>query len=150
MIGYGRPDQFGRIDLRRKTIALREDLIQRIVMASEGAVSVVKLSGRWRSRLRMPKGRVVSVVVVRAVQVWKNAVRWIADPHQEEKKFVTLFARLNERNDSVLDLHLFRRIKQRRRFRVSLNDPWLKQGMKLRDLARLPEAVELILRKVRT
>jgi DNA invertase Pin-like site-specific DNA recombinase len=150
MIGYGRPDQFGRIDLRRKTIALREDLIQRIVMASEGAVSVVKLSGRWRSRLRMPKGRVVSVVVVRAVQVWKNAVRWIADPHQEEKKFVTLFARLNERNDSVLDLHLFRRIKQRRRFRVSLNDPWLKQGMKLRDLVRLPEAVELILRKVRT
>jgi DNA invertase Pin-like site-specific DNA recombinase len=150
MIGYGNPDQFGRIDLRRKTIALREELIQRIVSLSEGAVSVVKRSGRWRSRLRMPDGRVVSVVVVRAVRVWKNAVRWIVDRHQDEKKFVTLVARLNERNDGFLDFHVFRQIKQERRFRVSLNDPWLKQGRKVRELSRLPEAVDSALRRIRT
>jgi DNA invertase Pin-like site-specific DNA recombinase len=149
-IGYGSPDQFGRIDLRRKTIALREELIQRIVSASEGAVSVVKLSGRWRSRLRMPDGRVVSVVVVRAVRVWKNAVRWIVDRHQEERNFVTLVTRLNERNDGFLDFHIFRQIKQQRRFRVSLNDPWLKQGQSLRDLSRLSEQVRLLLRRLRT
>jgi DNA invertase Pin-like site-specific DNA recombinase len=150
MIGYGSPDQFGRIDLRQKTIALREELIQKIVSASEGAVSVVKLSGRWRSRLRMPGGRVVSLVVVRAVRVWKNAVRWIVDRHQDEKKFVTLIARLNERNDGFLDFHVFRQINRGRRFRVCLNDPWLKQGRKVCKLSRLPEAVDSALRQIRT
>lgn len=150
MIDYGSPDQFSRIDLRRKTNALREELIQRIVSVSEGAVSVVKLSGRWRSRLRMPDGRVVSVLLVRAVRVWKNAVRWIVDRQQEEKKFVVLVARLDEHNDSFLDFHLFRQIKQERRFRVSLNDPWLKQGRKIRELSRLPEEVDSVLRQERT
>jgi DNA invertase Pin-like site-specific DNA recombinase len=150
MIGYGSPDQFGRIDLRQNTMALREELIQRIVLASEGAISVVKLSGRWRSRLRMPGGRVLSVVVVRAVRVWKNAVRWIVDRHPEERRFVTLVARLTVLNDAFLDFHVFRQIKKERRFRVSLNHSWLKQGLAVADLSRLPLAVEFLLRKTRT
>lgn len=150
MIGYGSPAQFGRIDQRRKSVALREELIQDIVASSKGAVSVVKLSGRWRSRLRMPDGRVISLVVARAVRVWKNAVRWIVDRHWAERKFVTLVARLTEQNDAFLDYHVFCEIRQNQRFRVGLSDPWFKQSRKLCALSELPETVELALRRVRT
>ena len=150
MLGYGTPDQFGPIDQRRKSVALREQLINDIVASFGGGVSIVKLSGRWRSRLRMPNGRVISVVVIRAVRVWKNAVRWIVDRHQAERKFVTLVARLTEQNDAFLDCHVFRKIRQNRRFRVSLNDPWFERSRKLRALSELPDAVDVVLRRART
>jgi hypothetical protein len=91
----------------------------------------------------------LSQSLVRAVRVWKNAFRWIVDRHQAEKQFVTLVARLSERNDAFLDFHVFHQIKQSRRFRIRLNDAWLKQGRRLRDLSRLADTVGLVLRRLR-
>jgi DNA invertase Pin-like site-specific DNA recombinase len=146
-IGYGRPDQFARVDLRRKTIAHREQLIARIVAESKGTISTVKPSGRWRTRLRMPDGRIVSVQVVRAVQVWGNAVRWIVDPHPVERRFVALVARLSEQNDAFLDFHVFARIPKRHRFRLKDNDDWLREGRQLEDLSRLADVVGLTIKE---
>ena len=53
LIGYGRAEQFGPIDLRRRTQALREELVARSPRCSPHDVSVVRRGGRWRSRLRL-------------------------------------------------------------------------------------------------
>jgi DNA invertase Pin-like site-specific DNA recombinase len=68
LIGYGRPEQFGPIDLRRRTQALREELMARLVKLFPNDLSVVSRSGRWRSRLRMRSGKIVSVLIARSIK----------------------------------------------------------------------------------
>ena len=59
LIGYGRPDQFGPIDLRRRTMALREQLFAQIVATFPDDVSIIKHGERWRSRLRLSNDLIV-------------------------------------------------------------------------------------------
>ena len=61
-------------------------------------------------------------------------MRWRIDPVQHERRLVTLLARLDEENRSILDLYIFPNIDRRRRFHVSLCDPWLNRGQPLTDL----------------
>ena len=102
-IGYGHPEDFGPIDLRRRTQSLREDLIAQIVKMFPDDITVVRAGKRWRSQLRLRNGTQVSVLVARSVTVWKSTVRWIIDPAKHEHG-VTLLARLDLENRFVLDL----------------------------------------------
>ena len=146
LIGYCRPEQFGPIDMRRRTLAFRQELLARIIKLFPEDMSLVKKNNRWRDKLRLSDGRTVSVMVVRSIRAWKETVRWIVDPHPYERRFVTLVARLNETNDAFLDLHLMPRIERRSRFWLKLHDPWLKGGKQIGDLMRLREAISDILR----
>jgi DNA invertase Pin-like site-specific DNA recombinase len=141
LIGYSRPVEFGRVDMRNRTRALREQLIAQIVAMFPDDVSIVRPGVHWRSRLRLLKGLVVSVLVARTVRTWKEALRWLIDPDLHERKFMTLLARLDAGNSSVLDLHVLPNIDRRKRFHISLDDPWLNRGEKLNDLSRLREVV---------
>jgi DNA invertase Pin-like site-specific DNA recombinase len=131
LIGYGRPAQFGPIDLRRRTQALREELISQIAEMFPDQVSVVRCGGRWRSRLRMKNGLIVSVLIARSVRPWK-AVRWRVNAVRHERGCMTLLARLREGNESFLDLHILPYID--RCIDISLNDRWLNRGEPLSDL----------------
>lgn len=146
LIGYGRPDQFGPFDLRRRTMALREELISQIAELFPHEVSVVRRGGRWRSRLRLRNGRMIAVLVARAVRVWKETLRWRIDPVAHELDLVTLLARLNADNRTFLDFHVFPDIGRRTRFVISANDPWLKRGIRLHRLWRLCDVVAIVQR----
>ena len=144
LIGYGKPDQFGPIDLRRRTMALRDHLLADIVAAFPNGVSIIKRGGRWRSRLRISNGPIVSVLVARSFRAWKETRRWQIDPVRNERKFMTLLARLDANNDSFLDFYILPRIDRRGRFRISLNDCWLKCGRQVSDLSQLCDVVALV------
>lgn len=135
LIGYGRPEQFGPIDLRRRTQALREESMARIAALFPNEVSVVRRGGRWRSRLRLRSGLMVSVLVARSIKVWKETVRWQIDPIRDECKFVTLLARLDKENRSFLDYHILPNIDRRRRFHIRQTDAWLNRGLRLNELS---------------
>jgi DNA invertase Pin-like site-specific DNA recombinase len=135
LIGYGRPDQFGPIDLRRRTQALRDELIAQIVAIFPDEVSIVRRGGRWRSRLRLKSGLMVSVLIARSVHVWKQSLRWQIDPVLHEYRLVTLLARLSEGNHSFLDFHIVPNMDRRRRFHISTDDPWLNRGQPLSNLS---------------
>lgn len=141
LIGYGRPDHFGPIDLRRRTQALRDELIAQIAAMFPDDVSVVRPGGRWRSRLRLKSGLMVSILIARCVQMWKQTLRWQIDPVRHECGLVTLLARLDETNGSFLDFHLVPNVDRLKRFHVSLVDPWLNRGQRLPDLTAFPEVV---------
>jgi hypothetical protein len=132
LIGYGRPAQFGPIDLRRRTQALREELISRMAAMFPNEVSIVRKGGRWRSQLRLTNGSTVSILVARSVRPCKT-VRWRANAVQHERGYVTLLARLAEGNDSFLDFHMLPNID--RCIDISLNDLWLNRGLPLSDLS---------------
>jgi DNA invertase Pin-like site-specific DNA recombinase len=141
MIGYGRPEQFGPIDLRRRTQSLREELISKIAKTFPDAVSIVRSGGRWRSRLRLQDGLIFSVLVARSLKVWKNTVRWIIDPVKHERSYVTLLARLDIDNSSFFDFHVLPNIDRSTRRQISQGDPWLSRGIRLYEMAGLLEAV---------
>jgi hypothetical protein len=135
LIGYGRPDQFGAINLRRRTQALREELVARIATLFPDEVSIVRRGGRWRGRLRLRGGPMVAVLVARSINVWKGSIRWQVDPVGHERKHVTLLVRLDEGNQSFLDFHVVPDIDRPRRFHIRHADTWLKRGMPLGDLS---------------
>ena len=141
LIGYGRPENFGPIDLRRRTQAMRDELIRRIAEMFPEKVSIVSRSGRWRKRLRVRNRIMVSVLIARPVRIWKKTVRWQIDPNLYERKHITLLARLNEQNDSFLDLYVFRQIEARRRIHIRRNDPRLNSGVRVSDLSAFCSAV---------
>ena len=143
LIEYGRPAQFGPIDVRRRTQALREELVSQIAVMFPDDVSIVRPGGRWRSRLRLTNGLTVSVLVARSVRIWK-AVRWRIDPVPHERRHVTLLVRLREGNRSFLDFHLLSSLDRERRFDISMDDPWLNRGERLTDLRAFCEAIALV------
>jgi DNA invertase Pin-like site-specific DNA recombinase len=141
LIGYGRADQFGPIDLRRRTQAVRDELIERIAAMFPDDVSICRRGGRWRSRVRLKTGLTVAILIVRSVHVWKQTVRWIIDPVRHECRLVTLIARLDNENHSFLDFHVLPSLDRRKRFYISLCDPWLTRGQLLADMHRFLETV---------
>jgi DNA invertase Pin-like site-specific DNA recombinase len=141
LIGYGRPESYGPIDLRQRTQALRDELISRIAEMYPTEVSIVSRSGRWRKQLQMQNGITVSVLIGRAVRVWKEAIRWQIDPNSHERKHITLLVRLNERNDAILDLYVFPQIDARGRFHIRRDDTWLNCGVRVSGLSTFCSAV---------
>ena len=142
LIGYGRADQFGPIDLRRRTQALRDELIVQLATIFPNDVSIVRRGGRWRSRLRLKSGLTVSVLIARSVHIWKQTIRWQIDPVCQERRLVTLLARLDEANRSFLDFHIVPDIDHSKRFHISLADPWLNRGQQFTDLNGFCQVVE--------
>ena len=144
LIGYGKPEQFGPIDLRARTMALREQLLREIAGLFPKEVTVVSRGGRWRTRLRIGNRFTVSVLVARAIRAWTNTVRWQIDPVQHERRLVTLLARLDADNRSFMDFYVLPCVKRSARFRVSLSDPWLSHGRQLADISRFCDVVEQV------
>jgi|SRR5581483_11423482 len=130
-IGYGRPLDFERVDLRSRVQAIRRDTMNEIATMFRGEISVVSCGGRWRTRLQVQKGRMISVLVSRTVRPWKDSVQWQVDPVAPERKLVTLLARLNHQNDAVMDYHILPNVDRRKRFTLTFKDPWLERGRRL-------------------
>lgn len=146
LIGYGRPDQFGPIDLRRRTQALRDELMARLAETHPDRVSIIRRGGRWRSRLLINSGLMVSVLIARSIHPWKQSIRWQVDPVRHERKFITLLARLDAANRSFLDFYVIPGMDRRNRFHLSLADPWLVRGLSLPDLSGFCQVVSAISR----
>jgi hypothetical protein len=140
LIGYGYQD-FGILASRQKTQLLRAELFARIVESAPGEIAIIQPNSRWRMRLRLPTKQVASVLLARSVRVWKNSIRWVVDPVFKERKLPALLARLNEGNTAFMDFHVFSRMERRKRFLISLRDPWLRNGRRLESLSGLCDAI---------
>ncbi len=141
LVGYGSSAHFGSLDVRRRIRALRKEIVSQIAGMFPNYVSIVCHEGRWRSRLRLSNGLMISVLVARSVRTRKKAVRWLIHPVRLECRFITLLARLDEDNRSFLDFHVFPAMDRRKRFVVSLSDPWLNRGKRLSELSQFCEVV---------
>jgi hypothetical protein len=71
LIGYDRNFKF--IDLRGRIQLLREEFLMRIRGMFPDRVSIVRPGLKWRSRLRLSNGLIVSVLIARSVRPWKTA-----------------------------------------------------------------------------
>jgi DNA invertase Pin-like site-specific DNA recombinase len=144
LIGYGHTDDFGPIDVRRRTQALREDLICQIKTMFPSDFTVTRRGGRWRSRLRSKSGLTVTVLIARSIGIESRIPRWQIDPVAHERRYVTLVILLNMNNSAVRKMYLFPCMDRKRRFHVTSDDDWLKIGKQLQCLSQFQEAVKAI------
>lgn len=127
--------------LRCRTQALREELVASLATMFPNDLSVVRRGGRWRSRLRVRQGLIVSVIVARSIKIWKETVGWQIDPVRHERKYVTLLARLDTENQAFLDFYVLPYIDRPRRFHIRMMDSWLERGVRLEDLSFFRDGV---------
>ena len=146
LAGYDKPCQFERIEKRVHTKALRDDLMRQIVATFPNEASIIRRSGRWRSRLLLSNRVMVSVVVSRTEKVWKDTRNWVIEPTRLERKLITLVARLDNTNRTILDLRVFPNIGRSGKF--DLSDSWFARGKPLTDLSQFLRVVEEV-RKAR-
>jgi hypothetical protein len=86
----------------------------------------------------------LSVLISRAVWTWRNALRWQIDPVPQEKRLVTLLARLDTSNDHVHDYHVLPNVNRPRRFTIKYKDEWLQRGLRIAKLQQLFDAVATV------
>jgi DNA invertase Pin-like site-specific DNA recombinase len=142
LVGYYRADEFAPYDFRNRVQVMREDLLRQIADLFPGEVSVVRRGRRWRSRLRLRSGLIVSVLIARSFQTLKQAPRWRIDPALRECRHVSLVARLDIGNDSFLDFRIFPHVDRRVRFELRPADPWLDRGAMLNELSEFGAVVK--------
>ena len=140
LAGYENPRNFQIARNRAHTRALREDLMRRIAAIFPNEVSIVRRSGRWRSRLLLYKRFMVSVLISRTEKVWKDTRNWIIEPVSRERRFPTLVARLDNSNQVILDMHVLPGIDRPRKF--DLSDSWLARGKRLTEISKFLAVVE--------
>ena len=143
LIGYGKPEDFGlSLDIRRRTQALREQLINQIQTAFPEEVQIIGKGGRWRSLLQLDDF-LISVRTARSLRTETGILKWIVDAAPRECNYLTLQARLTPTNDRIQDLYVFRSFK-RLRFSLRQDDKWLDQGIRLHDLGEFCKVARLI------
>lgn len=143
LIGYGKPEDFGLLlDFRRRTQALRQQLIERIQSMFPDKVSVIRQGGRWRNMLQLD-GFTVAVRTARCVKTKTGILKWIIDAAPRENDCIALLARLNPANDGIQDMHMFPCMKKNR-FSLRKKDKWLEQGTRLGSLSEFWNLARLI------
>jgi hypothetical protein len=143
-IGYGRSLDFQRVDLRARVQAMRKNLLDLIVTSCPGQVSIISYGGRWRNRLQLQRGPMISVMTSRCVRIWKNTIRWQIDPVQRERRLITVLARLDAKNETFLDFHILPSIDHRKRFTIKRRDTWLQRGLALLNFCDFCDMVETV------
>jgi DNA invertase Pin-like site-specific DNA recombinase len=147
LIGYGRPEHFGPLELRRRTQILREELMNRLAEMFPQELELVRRTGKWRSKLILPTGQAVSILIVRSIKYSSGTVRWKVEPVQRERECVTLLARLDKENGAFLDFHV---LPGARKAYLRFDDPSLGRGLPLHDLSEFCAVVANVAGHMRT
>jgi DNA invertase Pin-like site-specific DNA recombinase len=147
LVGY-KPGK-ARFEKRRhatSTEMLRLQLFEQIRDLFRGDISVFHLPNRLRFILRLDNGLSVSVVLCRTARSRTGKAGWKIYPTASERHYITLLCRLNDKNDRILDFHLFPFIEKRWVCVFRESDAWFKRGKPLLDLRDLPSQAKLLSR----
>jgi DNA invertase Pin-like site-specific DNA recombinase len=140
VLGYKSTYQFETVAVKRRIHSMRTELLSQIVGMFPGRVSIFQRGRRYRDLLKFENRVMVSVSIARSFFSWKTTIRWQVVTIPRERRLITLLVRLREGNESILDFHVLPNI-DRKIFRVSLSDLWLRRGKKLNDLSEFCNAV---------
>jgi hypothetical protein len=149
LIGYSGFWRDGWLEKRRRIHALYHNALKQIVDLDPTHFSIEKRSRRQRTRLRMNDGRIISVIAARPFRGYKGALRWLLKPAHDECHLITLVARLNEEGDAFKDMFVTPPIGKWTGRQISEFDPWLREGIRLRDLKDFTRTVAKMSTRIR-
>ena len=135
LVGYDCHGHDGWLEKFRRIRTLRENLMREIVSLPGACVRVDDRGGRFRTRLRLRGGRLISVIASRCFRGYKGAVRWLVKCVPDESRLVTLIARLNPDNSGFKDFFVVPPIRHSRSIYLSEKAKRLRMGEQLYDLS---------------
>ena len=141
MVGYsGSPGPISA-KTRNRLQHIRIALMHEIVAASGDRICIASRGERLPTRLRMPSGRLVFVLMSYCFKPWKNTLRWRVSPRKAGRRLFTLLVRMDVENETIRDMFLLPRIGQRR---TSFEDAdsRLNCGVRLSNPSQLYSAVQ--------
>jgi len=144
MVGYDflEEDMF-KGEQSERSLRLRRKIVGQITGMFPGKVVASHLPHRFRSVLQLNDGTIVSLLLCRSKQRARGKFHWAVDPAPAERDMITLVCRMNLAHDRVYGYYLFPRIKHKSH-ELYRNDPWLAEGIRLKNLSEFIAAVEII------
>ena len=115
---------------RRRIHALRNDLLSKLSEIFPDEVRISQPSRKCRARL-IVKGRFQ--VSLTARYVWQET-KWLANIVANERRLITLVARLDEQNMEFLDFHVFKQMPAARNLYARAGSNFFPEGVRLLDL----------------
>jgi DNA invertase Pin-like site-specific DNA recombinase len=135
---------------KRETRAIRTQFVQQVIATDPTRISLVQPDGHFRPRFRV-LGLLVSLYVCRCSPRRDGQLRWLLSPVRRERNCIALIVRLNQGNESIMDMYIVSDTRSQQRYQFTPDDPWLRRGMQLRSLGDFLEGVQSIngVRKLR-
>ncbi len=147
LAGYKGPFSENWLAQTRNIRLLRIRLVNEIASASAGEVFVEDRERRFRPRLRLRSGRLVSVIASRHFVGYKGSDRWQFKSPSDERRLVTVLARLSPTNDKFVDVFVTPPVRTSKYLRFRYDDPRLNNTVRLSDVHNFISAVHTVLKK---
>ena len=136
----------GHMHTRRVRRVLREQLIDEIIAASCGKISIVQPDLHHRVRLRLPNRVLVSIYLCPFTRSGAGE-RWILSAWPPERRYVTLIVRLDERDEGFHDFFVLPNLLGCTQWTIKPNDMGLQRGKQLTSLGDLITVVDEVRRR---
>jgi hypothetical protein len=138
-LGYNNERQMN-IAGRTRIAMIRREVANSLLSHFPNQLEELRISRRFRSRLREIKsGLMISLVIARCCPSTKGEIRWLLDYSgilDEERKWVTILALLNEKNTAVKELRVFPKVDfPGRRVYLRQDNKWFQSGTSLERAA---------------
>jgi DNA invertase Pin-like site-specific DNA recombinase len=153
LIGYQEfKNHAAMLKMRRRHRKVELALVARIAQALRNVGRIVRERNVCRRVLCLENGVRVSVLISQCISLASGNVRWGIKVNRFEKDYPTLLCRCTRNNRGIRDMYLMPRIDTTftNQFRIRENDPWLKPGVRIKDLSKLPCVVDRVLRKMKS
>jgi DNA invertase Pin-like site-specific DNA recombinase len=140
--GYGHPEHYGRVDERRRSLALRDQLLRQLQERFPGELTVMQKHSLSRIRLRLRSGLLICVCMSRSRRLRSGVFRWYVNPLPNERRLITLLVRLDIQNERIEDMYIIPSVNRPRLFWIKFDDQWLTRGKRLEDVSQFLSVVE--------
>ena len=141
-VGYHFSDEdIFRGEQAERTIRLRRKIVHKITELFPGKIVASHLPKRSRSILQL-NGVTIALLLCR-FRTSGEPPHWVVEPCVAERDFITLLCKLNSARDRVHSYYLFPHMNLKSH-KSRKGDPWLDEGVKLKDLSELQAAVEVM------
>jgi DNA invertase Pin-like site-specific DNA recombinase len=126
---------------------MRENLMKEIVAASGGCVAIENRGAKFRTRLRLRNRQLISVIASRYYVGYNRADRWRLKCVPDERRLITLVARLNEQSNGFKDFFVTPPIGTSKHIGLAENDARFIRAVRLDDLHDFVVTVQKIARR---
>jgi DNA invertase Pin-like site-specific DNA recombinase len=140
--GYGHPEHYGRVDERRRSLALRNQLLRQLQERFPGELTVMQKHPLSRIRLKLRSGLLICVCMSRSRRLRSGVLRWYMNPLAKERRLITLLVRLDTQNEHIEDMYIIPSVNRLRLFWIKFDDQWLTRGKRLEDISQFLRVVE--------
>jgi DNA invertase Pin-like site-specific DNA recombinase len=132
-LGYQqRTEDFLKCGQYERSMRLRQKLVMRIKELLPQNIIVTHLPKKSRSMLLIDRSFMVSILLCRS-KLKRGKSRWVIEPDELERDYITLLCTMNASHDRVLDYYVLPRMSGHTLLHRRVS--WLREGVRIRSLS---------------